>query len=190
MAEVTKSVHDILFELVDSAVTNFSAGFPSPTTSLSLDTRNSFQSPGASACMYDHGLGSLNGKPLKEVDPSQPFIEIRKNGEACTSGDTCSTPDQLNFSGAEPGFCGRFGYEEAWNPPRSGDHVGNGPCSPSPETSSSSPRCQNSNQIFTSLFYISVRHFHSRQFYPSNFVIVSLLLSSSYIFKRSRRLDK
>ena len=142
--EVTKSVHDILFELVDSAVTNFSTGYSSSTTSLSLDSRNSFRtdhSPGASACMYDHGLGTLNGKPLKEVNPSQPFIEIRKNGEACTSGDTgtCSTPDQLNFSGVESGFCGRFGYDEAWQPPRSGDQVGNGPCSPSLETSSSSP---------------------------------------------------
>jgi len=169
MAEVTKSMHDILFELVDSAVTNFSAGFSSPTTSLSLDSRNSFraeQSPGASsACMYDHGLGSSNGKPLKEVDPSQPFIEIRKNGEACTSGDTCSTPVQLNFSGVEPDFCGRFGYEEAWNPPRSGDQVGNGPCSPSPETTSSSPRCQ--IQTIGSC-YVSDGYFHSFQFYTMN----------------------
>jgi hypothetical protein len=142
MDEVTKSVQDILFELVDSAVKNFSAGCSSPTTSLSLDSRNSFradQSPGASAYIYDHGLGALNGKSLKEVDPSQPFIEIRKNGEACTSGETCSTPDQSSFSGVESGFCGRFGYEEAWQPPRSGDQGGNGPCSPSLETSSSSP---------------------------------------------------
>jgi hypothetical protein len=140
--EVTKSMHDILFELVDAAVTNFSAGLSSPSPSLSLDSRNSLQADqntGASVCMYDHGLGSLNGKPLKEVDPSQPFIEIRKNGEACTSGDTCSTPDQLSLSGVESGFCGRFGYEEAWNRPRTGDHVGHGPCSPSPETTSSSP---------------------------------------------------
>lgn len=117
--EVAKSVHDILFELVDSAVANFSAGISSPSTSLSLDSRNSLladQNTRSSVCMYDHGLGALNGKPLKEVVPSQPFIEIRKNGEACTSGDTCSTPDQLGFSGVESGFCGRFGYEEAWNP--------------------------------------------------------------------------
>lgn len=161
MDGVTSSVHDILFELVDSTVPNFSAGYSSPTTSLSLDSRNSFradQSPGASACMYDHGLGALNGKPLKEVDPSQPFIEIRKNEEACTSGDTCSTPDQLSFSDVESEFCGRFSYEEAWQPPRSGDQVGNGPCSPSLETSSSSPsskpnqdqwsRCQFQANIF------------------------------------------
>ncbi|KAG0576153.1 hypothetical protein KC19_5G059100 [Ceratodon purpureus] len=142
MDEVTKSVHDILFELVDPTVTNFSAGYSSPPASLSLDSRDSFradQSPGASACMYDHGLGAQNGKPLKEVDPSQPFIEMRKSEEACTSGDTCSTPDPLSFSGVEAGFCGRFGYEEAWQPPRSGDQVGNGPCSLSLETSSSSP---------------------------------------------------
>ena len=140
--EASKSVHDILFELVDSAVPNFSAGLSSPSTSLSLVSRNSLQAvqnTGASVCMYDHGLGALNVKPLKEVDPSQPFIEIRKNREACTSGDTCSTPDQLSFSGVESGFCGRFGYEETWNPPRTGDQVGHGPCSPSPETTSSSP---------------------------------------------------
>lgn len=140
--EVTKSVHDILLELVDSAVANYSAGLSSPSASSSLNPRNSLQADqntGSSVCMYDHGLGALNGKPLKEVDPSQPFIEIRKNGEACTSGDTCSTPDQLGFSSVESGFCGRFGYEEAWNPPRTGDQVGHGPCSPSPETTSSSP---------------------------------------------------
>lgn len=123
--EVTKSVHDMLFELVDSAVTNF----PGQFSSTSDDQ--------ASVCMYDHGLGALNGRPLKEVDPSEPFIEIRKNGEeACTSGDTCSAPDQLNYSGADSGFCRRFGYaEEAWNPSSNA----NGPCSPSPEAASSSP---------------------------------------------------
>lgn len=127
--EVTKSVHDILFELVDSAVTNFSAQL----SSTSLDSRDDQ----AAVCMYDHGLGALNGKPLKEVDPSQPFIEMRKNGEeACTSGDTCSAPDQLNYSGVESGFCRRFGYEEeAWN----SSGTTNGPCSPSPEAASSSP---------------------------------------------------
>lgn len=139
--EVSKCVHDILFELVDSAGTQFPTGYSSPTTSLSLDSRNSFrayQSPGGSAYMYDHGLVPLNGKPLKEADPSQPFIETRQNEGACASGDTCSTPDQSSFSGVESRFCRRFGYEEAWQPPRSGDQVGNGPCSPSLETSSSS----------------------------------------------------
>lgn len=123
--EVTKNVHDMLFELVDSAVTNFSGQFSSTSDDQ------------ASVCMYDHGLGALNGKPLKEVDPSEPFIEIRKNGEeACTSGDTCSAPDQLNYSGADSGFCRRFGYaEEAWNPSSNA----NGPCSLSPEAASSSP---------------------------------------------------
>lgn len=131
--EATRSVHDILFELVDTAVTNFSARLSS-TTSSSLDSGTSLRDDQASVCMYDHGLGALNGKPLKEVDPSQPFIEMRKNGEACTSGDTCSAPDQSNCSGVESGFCRRFGYEEAWNNP-SGTR---GPCSPSPEAASSS----------------------------------------------------
>uniref|UniRef100_A0A7I4DVJ9 BTB domain-containing protein n=1 Tax=Physcomitrium patens TaxID=3218 RepID=A0A7I4DVJ9_PHYPA len=138
--EVAKTVHDILFELVDSAVTNFSAGISSPSTSLNLNSCDSAQGNqglGAPVCMCDHGLEALNGKPLKEVDPSQAFIEIRKDGEACTSGDTCSTPGQLNFSGAESGFCGRFGFEEPWNPPRTGEHVGHDLCSPSPETTSS-----------------------------------------------------
>lgn len=138
-------MHDILFELVDSAVTNFSGEISPTTASLGLDSRSSLRADqcvgGVSGCNYDHGLESPSGDALKDVNanPPPPFIEIRKNGEACTSGDTCSTPEQLGFPSGDSAFCSRYGYDEAWRPPRTGDHLGHGACSLSPETTSSSP---------------------------------------------------
>ncbi|CAM6020629.1 unnamed protein product [Sphagnum balticum] len=93
---------------------------------------------GVSRVTYDQVIHPLVGKPLRGVDSSQSIIEIRKNGEACTSEDTCPTPEQVGFEGVELGFCEQFTYEEAWRPPRAGDQLSQGCCSPLSHTSASS----------------------------------------------------
>lgn len=138
--EVVKTVQDVLFEIVDLVVAKSFVDLSSSSTSMSLDCRG-FLGPdqcpgGVPGCTYEQALGSPGGKPLKEVDPSQHFLEIRKNGEACTSGDTCSTPEQ--FGSADVGFCSRYGYDDAWRPQRTGDQLVHGHCSSSSLTSTSS----------------------------------------------------
>uniref|UniRef100_A0A7I4F794 BTB domain-containing protein n=1 Tax=Physcomitrium patens TaxID=3218 RepID=A0A7I4F794_PHYPA len=137
--EATKS--DVSFECDDSAVTNSSAGLSSPTTSLSLDSRNSVravQCSGVSTPTHDHDFETPSGKPLKEVDSPQLFNEMPKNKEASTCGDIRVVPDQLSYSGVESSSCGRLGCEEAWHPLSTGDHVGHSPCLLTSETTSSS----------------------------------------------------
>jgi hypothetical protein len=137
--EVIKTMHGILMELMETVVENMSANHSCLSTSKSPEpsTLHHLEQGlgGVSRATYDQVIHPLVGKPLRGVDSSQSIIEIRKNGEACTSEDTCPTPEQVGFEGVELGFCEQFTYEEAWRPPRAGDQ---GCRSPLSHTSASS----------------------------------------------------
>ncbi|CAM6070853.1 unnamed protein product [Sphagnum tenellum] len=140
--EVIKTMRGILMELMETVVENMSANHSCLSTSKSPEpsTLHHLEQGlgGVSRGTYDQVIHPLVGKPLRGVDSSQSIIEIRKNGEACTSEDTCPTPEQVGFEGVELGFCEQFTYEEAWRPPRAGDQLDQGCRSPLSHTSASS----------------------------------------------------
>jgi hypothetical protein len=140
--EVIKTMHGILMELMETVVENMSANHSCLSTSKSPESSTLHHLEqglgGVSSVTYDQVIHPLVGKPLRGVDSSQSIIEIRKNGEACTSEDTCPTPEQVGFEGVELGFCEQFTYEEAWCPPRAGDQLSQGCRLPLSHTSASS----------------------------------------------------